>query len=229
MARRAEQQSWEAVLDAGVAAQRAVPGCIAVGGTAAALYAHHRFSNDTDHLLPDLRDRFDDVRELLEASPGWKTARVQPPVLILGSIGGVEVGLRQSRRQTEVGTTVVSTPSGPLVVPTLDELIGMKAYMAYSRGTTRDFLDFAALAELSGDEAALASLEKSDQRYGHLQAFSVAMEIAKTLSDPSPVDLADVDLKHYKGLIPRWHDWTAVADVCRRIGHALAEKLVCGD
>ncbi len=221
-----DKQVWEQVLQASVAAQQLVPEAIAVGGTAAALYARHRLSVDTDHLLPDLRSRFDAVREKLEASGEWKTARVQPPVLILGSLRGVEVGFRQSRRSLPVDTDLLETPSGSLRVPTLDELIGMKAYLAYNRRATRDFLDFAALSSLVERSAVLETLMRSQQRYGELQSVSVALEIAKTLSDPVPFDLEEIDLRVYKGIQPPWNDWDHVAAVCRQHGRGFGEALI---
>lgn len=223
-----DKQTWQDVLAAGVAAQRVVPGCVAVGGSAAALYARHRFSSDTDHLLPDLRTRFDEVRERLELEPDWKTARVQPPVLILGSFRDVEVRFRQSRRRDAIETVAIQTDAGPLVVPTLDEMIGMKAYMAYSRNATRDYLDLAALATIAGEAATTEALLKSDDRYGHLQQASVGLEIAKALSDPRPFDLDAVDLKDYKGLLPEWRDWPRVARICGEAGERLAARLVIG-
>jgi hypothetical protein len=223
-----QEKAWAAVLAAGIEAQLAVPGCVAVGGTAAAIYAHHRFSADTDHLVHDLRSRFQMIREKLELTPGWREARVQPPVLILGSIRGVEVGFRQSRRRDAIETSVVTTAAGKLVVPTLDEMIGMKAYMAYSRNAARDFLDFAALAEVAGKEATLTALCKSDARYGHLQSTSVALLIAGVLCEPRPFDLDDVDLKDYKGLLPEWQNWSRVRDICVDAGRRLASWLVIG-
>ncbi|MDQ3749147.1 MAG: hypothetical protein M3367_09075 [Acidobacteriota bacterium] len=40
-----------------------IEGSIAVGGMAAALYAEHRISRDTDHLLMSLKENFDEVLE----------------------------------------------------------------------------------------------------------------------------------------------------------------------
>jgi hypothetical protein len=40
-----------------------------------------------EHVLPDLRERFDEVLEQLESVAGWRTARVKRPVMILGSHG----------------------------------------------------------------------------------------------------------------------------------------------
>ena len=49
---------WDRVLRASAQLQSEIPGTTVVGGTAAALWAHHRVSNDADHVLVDLRDRF---------------------------------------------------------------------------------------------------------------------------------------------------------------------------
>lgn len=217
---------WGRVLRAGVKAQRLVLGCVAVGGTAAALYARHRVSQDTNHLLSDLSDRFDEIRESLEASPGWKTARVNVRQVILGSIDGVPVGYRQMLRSLPLTTASVATPEGHLVVPSLDELMGMKAYLAYSRGATRDFLDFAALASLVDDDSVVAALLRSNDRYGALQTDSVALEIAKVLAEPQPYDLDSIDLGAYKRIQPPWHNWSITEAACAKFGILLAERLL---
>jgi hypothetical protein len=217
---------WQKVLAAGVRAQQLVPGAVAVGGAAAAIYAQHRVSVDTDHLLQDLRSRYQDIRELLESTPDWTTARLQPPVLLLGSIGGVEVGFRQMRRSMAIETVTYKAQTGPLVIPTLDEMIGMKAYLAYSRNATRDYLDFAALASCAEQPAVLASLLRSDERYGELQEHSVALEIAKVLAEPDPFDRDTIDLTLYKGIQPPWNDWNHVAATCIHFGLLFAEALM---
>lgn len=89
---------WERLLAAERHVQALVPGTVLVGGTAAALHAGHRRSHDGDHVLADLRDRFDDVLAALEGVAGWRTARVQRPVLVLGGLDGIATGIRQLRR-----------------------------------------------------------------------------------------------------------------------------------
>lgn len=86
---------WEQVLAAATHLQRILPGAVLVGGSASAVYAAHRLSTDADHVLTDLRQRFDQVLAELESVAGWKTARVQRPVQILGSLDGIETGVRQ--------------------------------------------------------------------------------------------------------------------------------------
>lgn len=220
---------WAGILKAGVQAQQIVPGAVCVGGTAAALYAGHRLSQDTDHLMPALREHFEEVRARLESQPEWKTARVNPPVLILGSIGDVEVGFRQLKRSLPIETQTVQTEAGPLVVPTLDEMLGMKAFLAYDRHATRDYLDFAALSECASPEAVLDALLKLDTRYGSLQTASVGLEVAKALCAASPFDLDEVELPRYKGLHEKWHRWETTHAICQRFGVLLGEALVKGE
>jgi len=81
---------WERLLTSAARLQRILPDAVLVGGTAAALYADHRISRDADHVLMDLRERFDEVLAQLESVAGWKTARIKKPVLILGSLDGIE-------------------------------------------------------------------------------------------------------------------------------------------
>jgi hypothetical protein len=86
---------WERVLAAAARLQQILPDAVLVGGTASAIYAHHRFSADADHVLADLSHRFDAVLEEVESAAGWKTARIKRPVQILGSLDGIETGIRQ--------------------------------------------------------------------------------------------------------------------------------------
>ena len=61
---------WEQVLSSAARLQRILPEAVLVGGTAAALYAEHRLSIDADHMLADLRHRFDTVLAELEVVAG---------------------------------------------------------------------------------------------------------------------------------------------------------------
>src|SRR2546428_13154354 len=98
---------WERLLAAERHLQDLVPGSVLVGGTAAAIHARHRVSLDGDHVLEDLRSRFDDVLAALEAAAGWRTERVQRPGLILGALDGGLTGIRPPRRTRPLGTAEV--------------------------------------------------------------------------------------------------------------------------
>jgi hypothetical protein len=108
---------WEQVLSAAAHLQRIFPDAVLVGGTAAALYAGHRVSTDADHVLTDLRVRFDKVLAELESVAGWKTARVRPPVQILGSLDGIETGVRQLIRETPLETAEMQVGSYRITLP----------------------------------------------------------------------------------------------------------------
>ena len=50
--------------------QNILPEAVLVGGAASAIYAGHRISIDADHVLTDLRNRFDEVLAQLESVVG---------------------------------------------------------------------------------------------------------------------------------------------------------------
>lgn len=79
-----------AVLESAARLQVFVPDAVLVGGSAAALYAGRRDSHDHDHVVADLRDRFDQVLDALESEGEWVTNRVVPGELILGRLGDIE-------------------------------------------------------------------------------------------------------------------------------------------
>ena len=89
--------------------QEIVPNAVLVGGTAAAIHAGHRISLDHDHVLNDLRTHFADVLADLESVAGWKTARMARPVMILGSLDGIETGVRQLIREAPLETETLAT------------------------------------------------------------------------------------------------------------------------
>ena len=61
---------WEQVLSAAARSQRLLPEAVLVGGTAAGIHAGHRASRDADHILTELRSRFDEVLGQLESAAG---------------------------------------------------------------------------------------------------------------------------------------------------------------
>lgn len=103
-----------------------------MGGTGAALHAHHRVSFDHDHLPIDLSDRYADIVAAVEASDGWVTSvrASSSPFTLLGSLDGVEAGLRQLRRTTALEVMEFPVGDGHTVrAPTLEEMLRVKAYL----------------------------------------------------------------------------------------------------
>jgi hypothetical protein len=197
---------WERLLAAERQLQHLVPGTVLVGGTAAVLHAGHRVSADGDHVLADLRDRFDEVLAALEAAAGWRTERMQRPVLILGQLDGILTGIRQLRRTRPLETEEI----GGLRVPTLAEMLRIKAWLLATRHTVRDYLDTVVLCERLGERGVGDALRPFDEIYRQDSASPLA-EVAERLAAAAPGDLAAIDLGTYKGLRPPWNDWAHVA------------------
>ena len=217
---------WEQVLSSAAQLQRILPDAVLVGGTAAATYAGHRFSQDADHVLTDLRLRFDQVLADLESVAGWKTARIRPPVQILGSLDGIETGVRQLIRDEPLDTTEIERFGQRLTVPTLPEMLRIKAVLILKRNATRDYLDFAALADHMGNDDIIQALRRFDTLYPQPNGESALQQLQIQLASPLPYDLRDVNLSMYKHLAPKWHDWSAVQSVCAACATLIFDKII---
>lgn len=221
----------EQVLAAAAHLQQLVPDAVLVGGAAAAQRAGHRVSFDDDHVVADLRERFDDVLGALEDTDGWVTARVKRPVLILGSLDGVETGVRQLIRRRPLEVEELAVGADTVRVPTLSEITRIKAWLVLRRNATRDYLDLAALADTLGEVEALDVALSLDDYYEDQQGAGgrrVSAQLARQLAEPLPYDLSEVDLAHYRRLARRWQDWTAVRDACRRLAVGMLERIARG-
>jgi len=216
---------WEHVLSAAAHLQVVLPGATLVGGTAAALYAAHRVSYDADHVLPDLRDRFDEVLAQLESVAGWRTARVKRPVLILGSLDGVETGVRQLIRDQPLETVEVNVGGVGLVVPTEPEMLRIKAVLIVKRNATRDYLDFVALAERLGPDGVFAALANLDGLYPQPSGESALQQLQVQLAHPLPYDLDETNLAEYRRLDAKWHDWQLVSRKCAAVAADIFRRL----
>jgi hypothetical protein len=217
---------WERVLSSAARLQRILPEAVLVGGTASALYAKHRLSIDADHVLTDLRQRFDAVLAELEAVAGWKTARIQRPVQILGSLEGIETGIRQLIRQEPLETTRMDCFGASVTVPTLAEMLRIKGVLILKRNATRDYLDFVALADALGDERIVAALRRFDWLYPQPNEESALQQLQIQLADPLPYDLEAMDLSEYKNLAPRWHHWQEVKTMAMRCAMLIFDQIV---
>jgi len=215
---------WELVLSSAARLQRILPDAVLVGGTASAIYAGHRLSRDADHVLTDLRHRFDHVLAELESVAGWKTARVQRPVQILGSLDGIETGVRQLIRDEPLETAVVDYLGVQITVPTEGEILRIKAVLILKRNATRDYLDFVALADHIGDAGVTLALQAFDQLYPQSNGESSLQQLQVQLANALPYDLEETELGEYKNLDARWHDWQAVKAACVRISTGIFER-----
>jgi hypothetical protein len=218
MARQPEELSE--VLAKAAELQRIVPGAVLVGGAAAALHAGHRLSFDHDHVVADLTDRFDTVLDHLDALADWSLARARPGKVILGSLGGIESGIRQMIRSRPLEVEHVDINGADLVVPTARETLRIKAWLVLSRNQARDHLDVAALADLLGVHAAAETLGEMDAYYADVAAGPepVTTQLVRQLSNPMPRDERTTrELSSYKRLDSRFHEWSTIVAILRSI------------
>jgi hypothetical protein len=216
---------WELVLASAARLQKILPEAVLVGGTASAIHARHRLSRDADHVLTDLRDRFDAVLAELESVAGWKTARVQRPVQILGSLDGIETGIRQLIRAEPLETTVVERNGASIRIPTDAEILRIKGILILRRNATRDYLDFVALADHIGDAAVAQALEPFDRLYHQDNGESALQQLQAQLASAMPYDLEETELSEYKNLDARWHDWQVVKSACARLSVGIFDRV----
>lgn len=216
---------WEDLLAAAVRLQAIVPGSILVGDTAAALIAGHRRSMDADHVIPYLVDHFDHTLTDLEAAAGWHTSRVRSPVMAMGGLDGILTTIRNQRRTAPLDTVAVTTAHGDLIIPTAPEILRIKAWLALDRNAVRDHLDIAALATAMNEDDLLDALAPMDRLYPQDDPGAVRWELMVRLADPQPFDRDEVDLSQYKGLVPEWWDWSAVAAATTRVSGLIADAI----
>jgi hypothetical protein len=220
----------QAVLESAARLQELVPDAVLVGGSAAALYAAHRDSYDHDHVVSDLRDRFEVILEALESEGEWVTNRVRPGKIILGRLGDIEAGVRQMIRARPLETAEVTLNSGrTLRVPTTEETLRIKGFLIVRRNQTRDYLDVAALADRYRIEASATVLARIDDYYSdqHGGGHGVAAQLTRQLGDPQPADPSTTrQLASYRNLAPRWQDWRQVRASCLELAAAMLEAEV---
>jgi hypothetical protein len=181
-------------------------------------------SFDHDRVVADLAARFETVLETLEALDDWSTARLAGGKLILGELGGIETGIRQMIRQRPLEVEEAALGDIRLRVPTLEEILRIKAWLVVSRNQTRDYLDSAALSDRLGITAAAGVLARIDEYYGELNGRpeTVATQVARQFADPKPADPSVTKQLHlYKHLHARWHDWATVVEALREVAVAM--------
>ena len=83
----------------------------------------------------DAAERYAEIVEAVESTDGWVTSvrASSPPLTLLGSLDGVEAGLRQLRRTRALEVEEVPVGDRVLRVPTLPECLRIKAFLEIGR------------------------------------------------------------------------------------------------
>lgn len=104
-------------------------------------------------------------------------------------------------------------------------IMRIKAVLILKRNATRDYLDFAALADALGDEATGQALMGFDALYPQDSGESPLQQLQVQLARPAPYDLDETRLAEYKDLKPEWHDWSRVVGICQRTASCIFDQL----
>jgi hypothetical protein len=212
-----DKEEWENVISNIARINDILPDAIIVGGTASALYSEHRTSYDTDFVVKDLKERFNDILSTLEAVTGWQTSRIKPPVLILGNLNGIETGIRQLRRTMPLETTEIEYKGQKLTVPTAAEILRIKGFLILIRNATRDYIDFIALADHLGVNKTNEALKNLDELYPQENNASALRQLIVQLTKPLPYDLKETDLTKYKNLDKKWQNWLNIEEYSKNV------------
>ncbi len=223
--RTAPLPDWESVLSSAAHPQEMLPGAVLVGGTAAAIHANHRISLDADHVLTDLRSHFDRILMELESVAGWQANRIARPVRILGSLDGIETGVRQLIRTHPLDTMEHDHRGSSLTIPTSAEILRIKGVLILKRNAARDYIDFAALADHLGTDRTVAALRSFDRLYPQENGESALQQLQAQLANPLPYDEKMTDLSKYRNLDPKWHDWYAIKTTCRHVSIMVFDRV----
>lgn len=212
-----------------IAAQRRIselfPECVMVGGSAAALHRSHRFSNDADSVLTDLKERYQDVLQCLESLAGWHTNRLKPPVMILGNFEGVDIGIRQLIRHYPLETV----NKYGIRIPTEAEMCRIKAWLIVSRNATRDYLDFVALCDGFEERGLVEAMIPFDKYYPQPPGSETTrFQLIRMLVLPKPYDAKQTDISCYKGIVAPWDSWDYILERCQRVSDLLFDSTETG-
>ena len=140
----------------------------------------------------------------VEATEEWATSvrASKPPFTIMGTLWGVEAGLRQMRRTRPLETCEVEVGDGAVVIaPTAAEALRVKAFLVVQRNVVRDYLDVVALAEHLGIGRAVEILYGIDAYYADRseEEGSVHTSMVIALADPKPRDTEVIDEVRFNG------------------------------
>jgi len=221
------QEQMKRVLEQAARLQKLVPDAVLVGGSAASIYAEHRYSLDHDHVITDLEEKFDLILESLEREKDWVTNRVVHGKIILGELGGIEAGVRQLIRKKPLEFQKIQVDDFSLNVPTVEEITRIKAFLIVKRNQMRDYLDFAALSGKIGIPASAEVIANIDDYYtdDSKDEKPALSQLLRQLSEPKPKDLRSIDqLPNYKGTLDKWKNWDFIVETCRAVAKKVMEN-----
>ena len=143
----------------------------------------------------------------------------------VGRLDGIETGVRQLIRTEPLEVAHVDWQGEAITVPTIAEMLRIKAILILKRNATRDYLDFVALSDVLGEGGTATAMETFDRLYPQQSGESALQQLLIQLAHPMPYDLEADRLNEYKHLARRWHDWKVVCAACAQCAQTLFDRL----
>jgi hypothetical protein len=144
----------------------------------------------------------------------------------LGSLDRIETGVRQLIRDEPLETAQIEYKGEKITIPTEGEMLRIKGVLILKRNTTRDYLDFVALADHLGPEKVVQAMESFDRLYPQPNGESALQQLQVQLAQPLPYDLEEQRLNEYRNLCPPCHDWQNVKATCLDLATLIFDRLV---
>ena len=135
--------------------------------------------------------------------------------------------MRNQRRSAPLETASIRTRDGRVLkIPTIEEMLRIKSFLAVERNASRDYLDVAALSHHLGRKRSVLAIEKMRELYREFagEVGDILISVVARLAKPEPYDLTEVDLSEYKGIVAPWNDWRAVERQCRSLATEMLKK-----
>jgi hypothetical protein len=197
---------WETLLSSAAHVSRIVPDSI--------------FADASGTEAEEVRRRFAAALADLERVAGWLPTPVGRMSIADGRFDGIETTIRDRARSGPLETTVEAGQWGQVEVPTLAEVLRIKAWLVISRNAARDYRDAAAIAERLGSEKSIFALATLDNLYPQSNGASARQQLLRQLSEPLPFD----EIERSDPVPSSWNEWRYVVQRCR----ALAVDLLPG-
>jgi hypothetical protein len=197
---------WETLLTSASHVSRIVPGSI--------------FADASDAKAEEVRHRFAAALFDLERVAGWLPAPVGRMSIADGRFDGIETTIRERARSGPLETTVEVGPWGEVEVPTLAEVLRIKAWLVISRNAARDYRDTTAIAERLASEKAIFALATLDDLYPQSNGASALQQLVRQLAEPLSFD--EIGSSHL--VQAPWNECPYIVRRCR----ALAVDLFLG-
>lgn len=130
----------------------------------------------------------------------------------------VKTGIFCVKRNLTLETTTVTYRGKKITVPTLEEILRIKAYLIINRNSTRDYIEYIAIIKLLGMKKAIETMKNFENYYpsDEKTGISPIRQLLSQLACPIPYDLETTNLDNYKKLYPQLQSWENICKICQK-------------